>query len=118
MQTQIIPLLRVQRCLLGSIQYGLHDHRAWEMGQHVLQEAKRLSPRAVILDFTAIPLIDSFLSRVLLDMAKALHLIGTRLLMCGLPDAVIISMVELGIVVPPGTAVRDVDAALDMVDAG
>lgn len=116
-QSSIIPLLLVQGCLLGSIQHGLHDRRAWEMGNYLLAQCQRQRPIAVILDFTAIPLIDSFLSRVLLDTAKALRLIGSRMLLCGLPDAVIVSMVELGIVVPAGTAVRDVDAALEIAHA-
>lgn len=112
LQDQLIPLLSVQGCLLASIQYGLHDRRAWQVGSYLLEQSQQKRPSAVILDFTAIPLIDSFLARVLLDVAKALRLVGSRLIICGLPDAVIISMVELGIVVPSGTAVRDIDTAL------
>jgi rsbT antagonist protein RsbS len=114
-ESALLPLLQVRKCLLGSIQHGLHDRRAWEMGQYLLTESQAVRPKAVILDFTAINVIDSFLSRILLDTANGLRLIGSRLLLCGLPDPVIVSMVELGIVVPAGTAVRDVDAALDAV---
>ena len=111
----ILPLLQVRNCLLGSIQHGLHDRRAWEMGQYLLTQSQALRPRAVVLDFTAVAVIDSFLSRILLDTAAGLRLIGSQLLICGLPNPVIVTMVELGIVVPPGTAVRDVDAALNAV---
>ena len=113
--TPIVPLLQVSGCLLGSVQSGLHDRRAGQLVRYLLSETERLRPHAVILDFSVIPLIDSFLARVLFDTAQACRLLGSYLIICGLPDAVIISMVELGIVVPFGTATRDVDTALEVV---
>lgn len=114
-ESPAVLLLRVGGCLLGSIQHGLHDVRAEQMGVYILQEAQNAHPHAVILDFSVIPLVDSFLSRVLIDVHQALRLMGTRLIMAGLPDPVIVSMVELGIASPDIITTRDIDAAFDLI---
>jgi len=117
-ESPAVPLLRVSGCLLGSIQHGLHDVRAEQMGAYILREAQNRRPRAVILDFSVIPLVDSFLSRVLIDVHRALLLMGTRLIMAGLPDPVILSMVELGVASPDIITTRDIDAAFDLINNG
>ena len=114
-ESPAVPLLRVGGCLLGSIQHGLHDVRAEQMGTYILREVQSCRPRAVILDFSVIPLVDSFLSRVLIDVHRALRLMGTRLIMAGLPDPVILSMVELGVASPDIITTRDIDAAFELV---
>lgn len=113
----VVPLLRVFGCLLGSVQHGLHDDAAERLAQYILSEVEKMHPSAVILDFSVIPLVDSFLGRIIFQIHAAMRLMGTQLILVNMPNAVIITMVELGVTTPQILAARDIDAALALVGA-
>lgn len=114
-EAPIVPLLRVFGCLLGSVQHGLHDVAAERMAQYILSEVEKMHPPAVILDLSVIPLVDSFLGRILFQIHAAMHMMGTQLILVNVPNSVIITMVELGVATHQIVAARDIDAALALV---
>lgn len=107
-----VPLLYLRNCLLGFVHWVPYDSWAQRIIQDVLAAVVSRRPQAVILDFSMIPLVDSFLSRMVIELHWAVRLLGSQLIIAGLPNEVIMVMVELGVHTFSITTARDVDMAL------
>lgn len=89
--------------------------KARALVEQILVQVQLLRPKAVILDFSVIPLVDSFLSKALFEVGKSLQLMGTKFIITGIPNEVIVTMVELGIKSRDLKTARDIDEALKII---
>ncbi len=92
-----IPILKFKDTLLISIQTELHDQLAVALQEDILQTLASSHARGVILDVTALDVIDSFLGRMIGDTASMSRMMGARTVLVGLQPAVAITLVELGL---------------------
>lgn len=103
-----IPILKIEENLIVSIQQELHDHNAVELQQDILDELAKTESRGLLIDVTAVDVVDSFLGRMISDTATMASLMGARTVLVGLRPAVAITLVELGL------ELEGVHAALNM----
>lgn len=92
-----VPILKIENFILVSIQTELHDHTAELLQKDLLAALDEGGARGVLIDVTALDLVDSFLGRLLGDTAKMTRIMGAPTVLAGLRPAVAITMVELGI---------------------
>lgn len=92
-----IPILKVGDVLIASIQVALHDASALQFKDDLLQKIHDTKARGVIIDLTAIDVVDSFIGRMIADIAAMSGLMGARVILTGLQPAVAITLVELGL---------------------
>lgn len=92
-----IPILKVGDVLIASIQVALHDASAVQFKDDLLQKIHDTKARGVIIDLTAIDVVDSFIGRMIADIAAMAGLMGARVILTGLQPAVAITLVELGL---------------------
>jgi rsbT antagonist protein RsbS len=78
----------------------------------VLRDIRRHDSRWVLLDFSLVDICDSFFGRFIHSTAQMAKLMGADVIVAGLQDAVIETMVELGMILPNIHAVLDLDDAL------
>jgi rsbT antagonist protein RsbS len=95
-----IPILKVENVLVASIQVALHDASAIQFKDDLLQKVHETKARGVIVDLTALDVVDSFIGRMIADIAAMAGLMGTRVVLTGLQPAVAITLVELGLELP------------------
>lgn len=95
-----IPILKVGDVLVASIQVALHDASAVQFKDDLLQKIHDTKARGVIIDLTAIDVVDSFIGRMIADIAAMAGLMGARVILTGLQPAVAITLVELGLELP------------------
>ncbi|NJN65193.1 MAG: STAS domain-containing protein [Chloroflexaceae bacterium] len=95
-----IPILKVEEVLIASIQVALHDASAVQFKDDLLQKIHDTKARGVIIDLTAIDVVDSFIGRMIADIAAMAGLMGSRVVLTGLQPAVAITLVELGLELP------------------
>lgn len=103
-----IPILKLRDCLLISIQWELDDQTALQFQEDLLHKIHETSARGVVIDFTPIDFIDSFIAKVLGDVINMSKLMGARVVVTGIRPAVAITLIELGI------RLEDVSTALDL----
>ncbi|PAQ14766.1 RsbT antagonist protein RsbS [Bacillaceae bacterium SAOS 7] len=103
-----IPILKLYDCLLISIQWELDDQTALQFQEDLLQKIHETSARGVVIDFTSIDFIDSFIAKVLGDVISMSKLMGAKVVVTGVQPAVAITLIELGI------RLEDVLTALDL----
>lgn len=92
-----IPILKIEDVLIVSIQNELHDQMAEILQRDIVTELARTNARGVLIDVTALDIVDSFLGRLIGDTAGMVRIMGARTALAGLQPAVAITLVELGI---------------------
>ncbi len=108
----ISAIQKLEDLLLVSVPRDLMDEEVLELRRSVMQAVRKYHSRWVLLDFSAVDICDSFFGRFIQTMAKMTQLMGAEVIVSGLQDPVIETMVELGMTLPDITAVLDVDEAL------
>ncbi len=95
-----IPILKVEHVLVASIQTALHDSTAIQFKDDLLEKIHETKASGVIIDLTALDVVDSFIGRMIADIAAMAGLMGTQVVLTGLQPAVAITLVELGLELP------------------
>ncbi len=110
-----IPILKVEEVLIASIQVALHDASAVQFKDDLLQKIHETKARGVIIDLTAIDVVDSFIGRMIADIAAMAGLMGARVILTGLQPAVAITLVELGLELPNVMTALNLEKGLAMM---
>ncbi|NTU43472.1 MAG: STAS domain-containing protein [Nitrospirales bacterium] len=93
-----VTILRMGAYLIVPIQVELHDRAAIALQQNILLEIERTAAKGLIIDVSAISVVDSFLGRLLGELAHMAALMGVDTVLVGLRKEVVITLVELGFV--------------------
>ncbi len=91
-----VPILKLGEILLTSIQVELTDRDALDFQSDVLSKVSETEATGVVLDITALEVVDSFLARVLNETANMVRLLGAETVICGMKPAVALTLVEMG----------------------
>jgi rsbT antagonist protein RsbS len=110
-----IPILKIGDILIASIQVALHDASAVQFKDDLLQRIYDTRARGVIIDLTALDVVDSFIGRLIADIAAMSGLMGTRVVLTGLQPAVAITLVELGLELPSVLTALNLEKGLAML---
>jgi rsbT antagonist protein RsbS len=95
-----IPILQIEDFLVASIQVALHDRSAVQFRDDLLQRIYDTKAKGLIIDLTAVDIVDSFIGRLIGDVAEMASLMGSRVVVSGLQPAVAITLTELGLELP------------------
>ncbi|NJK78440.1 MAG: STAS domain-containing protein [Chloroflexaceae bacterium] len=110
-----IPILKVGDVLIASIQVALHDASAVQFKDDLLEKIHATKARGVIIDLTAIDVVDSFIGRMIADIAAMSGLMGARVVLTGLQPAVAITLVELGLELPQVLTALNLEKGLELM---
>ena len=91
-----IPILRLKGILLTSIQVDLADQEALEFQSDLVQEVTRSEAQGVVIDVTALDVVDSFMARVLNETAGMAQTLGAEVVLCGIQPSVALTLTEMG----------------------
>ncbi|HEY1402659.1 MAG TPA: STAS domain-containing protein [Pyrinomonadaceae bacterium] len=108
---QRIPILKVGRVLVVPVQVDMDDQTVIGLQERILSELERTGARGVLIDISLLEMVDSFIGRMLSDIAAMARIMDARTVVVGIQPAVAITLVELGL------ELRGVDTVLN-VDEG
>ncbi len=91
-----IPILKQGDILMTSIQVELSDQDALDFQNDVLEEVLRAEASGIVIDITALDVVDSFMARILNDTANMVRMLGTECVIAGMRPAVALTLVEMG----------------------
>ena len=92
-----IPILEIEEFLVASVQVELYDKSAVMFKEQLLQRIYETKAKGLILDLTAVEVVDSFMGRIITEVGAMAGLMGTKVVITGLQPAVAITLVELGL---------------------
>jgi rsbT antagonist protein RsbS len=116
MDTLRIPILKIGGALIASIQVALNDASAVQFKDDLLERIHTTRARAVIIDLTALDMVDSFIGRLIADIATMARMMGTEIVITGLQPAVAITLVELGLELPYVRTALNLEKGLALID--
>jgi len=112
METSMIQ--KLENLLLVSVPRDLMDNEVLQLRRQVAQRVRQHRSRWVLLDFAQVDICDSFFGRFIQSMAQMTALMGAEVIVSGLQDAVVETLVDLGMTLPNIHAVLDLDDAVEM----
>lgn len=92
-----IPILKLGEILLVTIQVDFHDRSALALQEDLTQKIVDYSSKGVLIDISALEMVDSFMGRVLGNIAKTSRLLDCNTVLVGMQPAIAITITELGI---------------------
>ncbi|MCD6033121.1 MAG: anti-anti-sigma factor [Thermomicrobiales bacterium] len=95
-----VPIIRVGDTLIATVQEELYDHDALRLQDDLGQRLERGDVRGVLLDVSTVATVDSFLARLIGNIAGLSRLLGAETVVVGLQPAVAVTLVEFGLTLP------------------
>jgi rsbT antagonist protein RsbS len=92
-----IPILRMGHFLLVTIQIDLYDRLATNLEADLVQMVNRTSARGVLIDISALSIVDSFMGRILGNIGSMSKIMDAETVVVGMQPAVAITLIELGL---------------------
>src|SRR5439155_10777243 len=111
-----IPILRQGKVLIATLQAAVTDVDLMRLRTALVQEVVRGRSRGVIVDVTAIDVMDSFASRVLQDLAHMIRLRGAETVIVGIQPDVAFAMVQLGLRLESVATALDLEEGMDYLN--
>jgi rsbT antagonist protein RsbS len=92
-----IPILKLGDALLVTIQVDMHDRLATALEEDLTTKIVAYSARGVLIDISALEIVDSFIGRMLDNIAAVSRILDAETVVVGMRPAVAITLVELGL---------------------
>jgi rsbT antagonist protein RsbS len=109
---EMIPVLKIGPVLMVSIQKELYDSIAEQLQDTILYKIKETQASAVLIDITAMEMVDSFIARVLSETAKMARVMNAEVVLVGMRPAVTMTLVEMGLTMPGINTAINIEAGL------
>jgi rsbT antagonist protein RsbS len=113
-----VPILAQAPYLIASVQSALTDADLVDLQDNLLLEAQRRRSQGVVVDVTALDVMDSFSTRTLQSLAAMLQLRGVEMVIVGIQPGVALAMVQLGLTMLGVRTALDLEEGLVYLQAG
>lgn len=110
-----IPILRLGSCLLVTVQVDLDDRLAAQLESDLTERVTRTGARGVLIDISALDVVDSFIGRTIAQIAAVTRLLDAHTVLVGMQPAVAITLVELGVPMHGVQTALDPERAMRML---
>src|SRR5579859_3695549 len=92
-----VPILRIGQTLFVSIQVDLQDQSVIQLQEDIADNLAATGAKGVVIDITAVEVVDSFIGRMLAMVGSISRLFGADTVLVGMRPAVAITLIELGL---------------------
>src|ERR1700754_4017145 len=110
-----IPILKIGTALLVTIQVDMHDRLATALEEDLSQKIVTAGARGVLIDISALEIVDSFMGRTLANIASVSRMLDADTVVVGMRPAVAITLVELGLSLAGVKTALNVERGMDLI---
>ena len=113
-----IPILRMGRLLLVTIQVDMHDRLAMTLQDDLTTRIVTDRATGVLIDISALDIVDSFIGRMISNTAAMAKILDARTVVVGMQPAVAITLVELGLTLDGVSTALNVELGIKLLERG
>jgi rsbT antagonist protein RsbS len=110
-----IPILKMGPFLLATIQVDMHDRLAMALQNDLTTRVVKDRARGVLIDISSLEVVDSFIGRMLANVAAMTRVLGAETVVVGMRPAVAITIVELGLSLANVRTALNVDKGMEVL---
>ena len=110
-----IPILRMGRFLLVTVQVDMHDQVALNLQSDLTERIVTDKARGVLIDISGLQMVDSFIGRMLANIVAIARVLDAETVVVGMQPAVAITLIELGMELPGINTALNVEAGMDLI---
>jgi rsbT antagonist protein RsbS len=110
-----IPILRMGNFLLVTIQVDMHDRLALQLQDDLTQRIAEWSSTGVLIDISTLEIVDSFIGRMLANIAAMARVLDAETVVVGMQPAVAITLVELGMSLSGVRTALNVESGMELL---
>jgi len=110
-----IPILRMGEFLLVTIQVDMHDRLAMTLQDDLTNRISETGAKGVLIDISSLEIVDSFIGRMLGNIASMSRVLDAQTVVVGMRPAVAITLVELGMSLEGVRTALNVDAGMELL---
>ena len=110
-----IPILRMGKCLLVTIQVDLQDQTALALQDDLSAKIEATGATGVLIDISALEIVDSFIGRMLASISGIARVLDATTVVVGMQPAVAITLVELGLTLEGVRTALNVELGMAML---
>lgn len=114
-ETERIPILKMGDLLLVTIQIDMHDRIAMRLQDDLTERVVSDHARGVLIDISSLEIVDSFIGRMLANIAAMSRVLDAETVVVGMRPAVAITLVELGLSLPDVRTALNVEQGMLML---
>lgn len=111
-----VAMLKMGDNLIVPIQVELHDRAAVRLQEDILKKIEKSAAKGLVIDVSAMSIVDSFLGRLLVETAKMSRLMGTETVLVGLRKEVVITLIQLGFVIKDIHTALNIEEGLELLE--
>jgi rsbT antagonist protein RsbS len=112
-----IPILKMGEFLLVTIQVDMHDRLALTLQEDLTERIVRDHARGVLMDISSLQVVDSFMGRMIGNIAAMSRVLDAETVVVGMQPAVAITLVELGLALSGVRTALNVDKGMQLLRA-
>jgi rsbT antagonist protein RsbS len=101
--------------LLVTIQVDMHDRLALQLQDDLTQKISELGSTGVLIDISSLEIVDSFIGRMLANIASMARVLDAETIVVGMQPAVAITLVELGMSLPGVRTALNVELGMELL---
>ena len=110
-----IPILKMGKALLITIQVDMHDQMALALEEDLTAKIAQTGARGVLIDISSLEIVDSFIGRMLDNIAAVSRVLDAETVVVGMRPAVAITLVELGLTLQGVKTALNVERGFDLI---
>ncbi|WP_240534929.1 STAS domain-containing protein [Notoacmeibacter marinus] len=113
-----VPMMTINGCVIVAIRDDLDDQEIVSLQDQLVEEVAKRAAHGVVIDISALEIVDTFAGRMLAAMAQMARVMNARTIIVGMRPAVAMTLVELGMTLDGVETALNADRAVNAIVSG